>query len=186
MSKVFVLDTNKKSLNPTHPGRARILLTQGKAAVFRRYPFTIILKQEVSNPKLEPLRLKIDPGAKTTGMAIVNDNTGEVVWASVLEHRGFEIKKSVAARRGIRRSRRQRHTRYRQARFLNRRRKDGWLAPSLESRTHNIITWVKRLSRYCPVVALSQELVRFDTQQMQSPEISGTQYQQGTLAVKSY
>lgn len=123
MSKVFVLDTNKKPLNPIHPGRARMLLTHGKAAVFRRYPFTIILKQEVANPELQPLRLKIDPGAKTTGMAIVNDNTGEIVWAAELEHRGFEIKKSLDSRRGVRRSRRQRHTRYRQPRFLNRTRK---------------------------------------------------------------
>lgn len=182
MSNVFVLDTNKKPLNPIHPGRARMLLNQGKAAVFRRYPFTIILKQEEHPPKLKSLRLKIDPGAKTTGLAIVNDETSEVVWAAKLEHRGFEIKKSLDSRRGVRRSRRQRHTRYRQARFLNRTRKDGWLAPSLLSRVYNIMTWVKRLMCFCPVVALSQELVRFDTQQIQSPEISGTEYQQGTLA----
>ena len=62
MSKVFVLDTNKRPLSPIHPGRARILLTGGKAAVFRRYPFTIILKHEVTGP-VEPLRLKIDPGS---------------------------------------------------------------------------------------------------------------------------
>jgi hypothetical protein len=47
MSHAFVLDTNKRPLNPVHPGRARVLLKQGKAAVYRRYPFTIILKHEV-------------------------------------------------------------------------------------------------------------------------------------------
>jgi hypothetical protein len=66
VSKVFVLDTNKQPLNPIHPGRARMLLFQGKAAVFRRYPFTVILKEEAIDSKIESLRVKIDPGAKTT------------------------------------------------------------------------------------------------------------------------
>lgn len=73
MSKVFVLDTLQQPLNPIHPGRARMLLSQGKAAIFRCYPFTLILKEEVLKPKIEPLRVKIDPGAKTTGLALVND-----------------------------------------------------------------------------------------------------------------
>ena len=181
MSKVFVLDTRKQPLNPVHPGRARTLLSEGKAAVFRRYPFTIILKQSVPNPEVQPLRLKIGPGAKTTGMAIVNDTTGEVVWAGELTHRGFQIRDSLTSRRGIRRGRRNRHTRYRPKRFDNRRRHKGWLPPSLQSRVENILTWVGRLCRLCPINALSQELVRFDTQLMQDANISGIQYQQGTL-----
>jgi hypothetical protein len=76
MSYVFVVDTNKKPLNPMHPGRARILLTAGKAAVFKRFPFTIVLKHEVEAPVLAPLRIKIDPGSKTTGLALLNDATG--------------------------------------------------------------------------------------------------------------
>ena len=63
---VFVLDSSKKQLNPTHPARARKLLKQGKAAVFKRYPFTIILKEEVERANNQELRIKIDPGAKTT------------------------------------------------------------------------------------------------------------------------
>jgi hypothetical protein len=68
MSQVFVVDTNKQPLNPVHPGRARLLLKQGKAAVYRRYPFTIILKRVVEEPHLAPLRVKIDPGSKTKGI----------------------------------------------------------------------------------------------------------------------
>ncbi|MEQ9356198.1 RNA-guided endonuclease IscB [Coleofasciculus sp. F4-SAH-05] len=181
MSKVFVLDTNKQPLNPVHPGRARMLLSQGKAAVFRRYPFTVILKQEVLNPKIEPLRVKIDPGAKTTGLALINDNTGEVVWVAELQHRGLQIRDALTSRRQLRRSRRNRKTRYRKPRFLNRTRPQGWLPPSLNSRVANILTWVKRLSSLSQITAISQELVRFDTQQMQDAEISGVGYQQGTL-----
>lgn len=94
MSKVFVVDTNKQPLYPVHPGRARLLLAQGKAAVFRRYPFTLVLKSAGESPQVEPLRVKLDPGSKVTGLAIVNDVSGEVVFAAELLHRGQAIKKA--------------------------------------------------------------------------------------------
>jgi hypothetical protein len=68
---VFVLDSSKKPLNPTHPARARKLLKTGKAAVFKRYPFTIILNKEIVKQNNQDLRIKIDPVAKTTGLAIL-------------------------------------------------------------------------------------------------------------------
>jgi hypothetical protein len=182
MSKVFVVDTKKHPLNPVHPGRARILLSQGKAAVLKRYPFTIVLKVTVEKPATQPLRIKLDPGSKTTGIAIVNDTSGQVVFAAELTHRGQQVKKALDSRRGVRRSRRARHTRYRKPRFSNRRKRKGWLAPSLESRIHNILTWVQRFRRLCPISAISMELVKFDLQQMENPELSGVEYQQGTLA----
>lgn len=178
---IFVKDLKKRPLAPCHPARARQLLKSGKAAVYRRYPFTIILKREVTDIGNQLLRLKIDPGSKTTGFAILNDKTGEVVWAMELQHRGQQIKKSLGKRRDIRRSRRNRKTRYRKPRFNNRKRKEGWLPPSLMSRVYNIQTWVARLRKYCPIKAISLELVRFDTQKIQNPEISGVEYQQGTL-----
>lgn len=140
MSHVFVVDANRQPLNPVHPGWARVLLKQGKASVYRRFPFTIILRVAVDQPQLEDLRIKLDPGSKTTGIAVVNDATGEVVFAANLQHRGSAIKKSLDGRRAIRRSRRQRKTRYRKARFQNRRRPQGWLPPSLESRIANVLT----------------------------------------------
>ncbi len=179
---VFILDTNKQPMTPCHPAVARKLLATGKAAVFRQYPFTIILKRAVAEPQAQGLRLKIDPGSRTTGLAIVNENTGEVVFAAELQHRGHLIRSSLESRRALRRFRRQRKTRYRQPRFLNRCRREGWLPPSLESRVSNILTWVNRLRRLCPIGALSQELVHFDTQLMQDAEVSGIAYQQGELA----
>jgi 5-methylcytosine-specific restriction endonuclease McrA len=181
MSKVFVLDSYSKPLDPVHPGWARLLLKQGKASVYRRFPFTIILKVVVEKPQVEPLRLKIDPGSQTTGIAVVNDASGEVVFAANLEHRGKNIKKRLDDRRAVRASRRARLTRYRAPRFQNRRRNEGWLPPSLESRIANILTWVNRMMRSCPITAISQELVKFDMQKMENPEISGMEYQQGTL-----
>ncbi|GHO77381.1 hypothetical protein KSD_51520 [Ktedonobacter sp. SOSP1-85] len=181
MSNVFVIDSGYKPLNPVHPARARLLLTQGKASVYRRYPFTIILKRVVEQPEVHTLRLKLDPGSKTTGIALVNDTNGHIVFAAELSHRGHAIKDRLESRRASRRGRRQRQTRYRKPRCNNRRRKKGWLPPSLESRLANILTWVARLCRYAPIAALSQELVKFDLQLMENPDIAGVQYQQGTL-----
>lgn len=181
MSSVFVLDQDKQPLDPVLPGRARLLLTQKKAAVFRRYPFTIILKQRCPDASVAPLRLKIDPGSQTTGIALINDTTGAVVWAAELTHRGEQVKAKLADRRRQRHGRRSRHTRYRAPRFANRTRPPGWLAPSLTSRLQNIMTWVQRLCRYAPVQAISQELVRFDLQLLANPEIAGVVYQQGEL-----
>lgn len=178
---VFVLDKNRKPLDLTHPARARCLLKSGRASVFRRYPFTIILHDtEVENSTTSEYRLKIDPGAKTTGLAIVQGNV--VVWAAELTHRGYEVRDALTTRRQLRRSRRKRKTRYRAARFDNRCRSKGWLPPSLKSRVENTLTWVRRLLSVCPVTAISQELVRFDLQKISNPEISGVMYQQGELA----
>lgn len=181
MSKVFVVDANQTPLEPVHAGRARLLLKAGKAMIFRRYPFTIRLKREVEQPMVSALRLKIDPGSKTTGLALVNDATGEVVWIAELTHRGQEIVTALQKRAACRRARRQRKTRYRPPRWQNRRRKEGWLPPSLLSRLAQIETWMHRLMKSCHITAISVEMARFDTQAIQNPEITGVQYQQGDL-----
>jgi len=182
MSHVLVVSPERTPLAPCTQARARWLLTQKQAAVLRRYPFTLILLRKPSGTTVPPLRLKIDPGSRTTGLAIVNEASGEVIWAGELRHRGQQVTEALTKRRDCRRSRRQRHTRYRSQRFLNRRRRDGWLPPSLESRLANVLTWVARLQRWCPISMLSLELVKFDTQLLQNSEISGVAYQQGELA----
>jgi len=181
MSRVLVVDAEKRPLMPCSPARARILLTQGKAAVLRRFPFVLILKEPRPDASVAPLRLKLDPGAQTTGLAIVNDTRGEVVWAAELTHRGNQVRKNLMQRAAARRGRRSRHTQYRKPRWRNRRRPQGWLAPSLISRVQNGLTWVQRLRRFCPIGSLSVELVRFDMALVQNPDIEGVEYQRGTL-----
>lgn len=166
---------------PCTSARARLLLRRGRAAVWRRFPFTIILKAAKPDARVQPLRLKLDPGSRSSGLAIVDDSKGRVIFAAEITHRGERVRNALARRRAIRRSRRQRKTRYRPPRFDNRRRRQGWLAPSLNSRLANLLTWVARLRRWCPIGHLSLELVRFDTALMQEPELSGVTYQQGTL-----
>jgi len=177
---VFVIDADKKPLDPCNPARARILLSSGKASVFRRFPFTIILKTTVEVTNTQGYQVKIDPGSKTTGIAIFR-NEIEVIWAANLEHRGLSIKLKLEKRSAIRNSRRGRKNRYRPARFLNRAKPKGWLAPSLDHRVKTIDTWVKRFMRSLPVSGFSQELVRFDMQKITNPEVAGVEYQHGEL-----
>ncbi|NET76476.1 MULTISPECIES: RNA-guided endonuclease IscB [Okeania] len=176
---VFVLDAKKKPLAPCKPAMARSLLKAGKAKVFKRYPFTIILKKLVALD-FQGLQLKIDPGSKQTGFALVTQSE-EVIFAMVLVHRGQQIKNALERRRTLRRGRRYRKTRYRKCRFFNRKRKKGWLPPSLRHRVLTVETWVNRLCKLSPVSSLAIELVKFDTQKIQNPEISGVEYQKGEL-----
>lgn len=182
MQRVFVLDKNKEPLMPCHPARARELLNKGRAAVYRRFPFTTILKDRIGG-EVQETQFKVDPGAKTSGIALAASFKRGLrcIWAGELSHRGWAIKDKLLSRRQLRRGRRSRKTRYRPARFLNRTKPEGWLPPSLQSRVDNILTWLKRLTRFVPISHLAQELVRFDMQKMQNAEISGIEYQQGEL-----
>jgi len=175
---IFVLDTNTRPLTPCKPSMARKLLTANKAAVFRRFPFTIILKKVVT-ATIKSISLKLDPGSKITGIALLEGE--KVIFGAELTHRGQSIKASLDSRRALRRGRRNRHIRYRPARFLNRTRQKGWLAPSLLHRVETTLTWVNKLRRLAPISSIFQELVRFDLQQLENPEISGIEYQQGEL-----
>lgn len=131
------------------------------------------------------MQLKVDPGSKTTGIALVQQ--AKVVFAAELTHRGTAIKEAMASRRAIRRHRRQRKTRYRKPGFIAGKeatstRQDDWLPPSIQSRVDNLQTWFMRFFKLAPIAGISIELVRFDTQLMQNAEIAGVEYQQGELA----
>ena len=179
---VFTVNKHGEPMMPCHPARARELLKQKRARIYKRIPFTI---QVVDREEFETqdIELKLDPGSNTTGVAIVQHNPKEAktVWQANLRHRGQQIKDDLEKRRGIRRGRRNRKTRYRKARFDNRKREEGWLPPSLVSRVDNVVTWAKRLLKYLPITSIAVETVRFDTQKMMNPEISGVEYQQGEL-----
>ncbi len=191
MQRVLVVSSTRQQLMPCTPARARMLLTEKKAAVLNRYPFTIILKDRADGDT-QLIELKAYPGSKLTGVALVAEYAKRgktVVFAAEIHHRGQAVKKALDSRRAIRRSRRNRKTRYRAPRFDNRTRPEGWLPPSLMSRVYNMMTWAQRLQRLAPMTSVAVETVRFDMQKMANPEISGVEYQQGTLAgfeVKQY
>ena len=188
---------------PCSPKRARKLLEAGRARVHRPHPFTIrLVDRRLEDSTLQPLALKLDPGSKATGLALVrvertvDADTGEIGdpvlhlrFLMELVHRGQAIRNAMQRRTMLRRGRRGRKTRYRAPRFDNRTRPEGWLPPSLQHRIETTMTWVARLRRLAPIAELTQELVRFDMQAIQNPEISGLEYQRGELfgyEVKAY
>ena len=181
---VFVLDKHKKPLMPCTEKRARLLLTRRRAVVHKLVPFTIRLKDRtVEQSQLQPLRLKLDPGSKTTGLSVlreVNEEESKAILLGELRHK-LGIKEKLKDRSTQRRNRRNRKTRYRQARFDNRRRTKGWLPPSLEARVAQTVNVVTKLRKMLPIVTISTEHAKFDTQLMQNPAIAGIEYQQGEL-----
>lgn len=180
---------------PCSEKRARLLLDRGRARIHRVLPFTIrIADRLVEDSQLQLLEIKLDPGSKTTGVAVVRVSvegyaqTGEiqkrvhVVSLFELMHRSRQISEALKARRGHRRFRRS-QLRYRAPRFDNRgNQQKGWLPPSLQHRVDTTLAWVKRLENLAPILAISTELVLFDMQALENPDIEGVQYQQGTLA----
>ena len=182
---VCVLDKNRRPLMPCTEKRARLLLERGRARVHRVRPFVIrLVDRTVDESEVRPLTVKIDPGSKTTGIALVRiDEAGATKVVNLVEvnHRGAQIRDALSARRAHRRHHRG-SLRFRAKRFDNRHRPEGWLAPSLRHRVDTTMGEVARLRRWAPVGALAMELVRFDMQAVEDPGISGAGYQQGTLA----
>lgn len=182
---VFVLDKSKKPLNMISHVKARILLKNRLAVVHKIYPFTIRLKDNSCVNNDRAYTVKIDPGSRTTGIAITDDKNAVVMLAE-LEHRGRIIKKNLGDRRAIRSHRRQRKTRYRPARFLNRTRAEGWLAPSIRSRADNVINFIRKYKKLLNVTKVEIERVSFDVAQMSSDNyLVGTDYQKGNLYDKN-
>ena len=179
-NSVLIVDKNGTPLQPTNPGKARILQRDGKAKKIRLYPYVIMLEHEITAPITSDLELRIDPGSKVTGFSIVSLKTNLVVWGMELEHRGKQIREDLQKRAGFRRGRRSRNLRYRKKRF-NRHKPEGWLAPSLKHRLLTVETWIRRIIKYVPIVSIAIEKVKFDMQKMENPDISGVEYQQGTL-----
>jgi len=176
--KVFVLAPDEKPLMPTTPRRARMWLKQKRARIVNRTPFTIQLCFEPSSRYAQHVKVGVDTGSKTVGVAAVAHS--QVLYQAEISLR-TDIKRSLDQRRQYRRNRRKRQTRYRPARFNNRKRPMGWLAPSLRSKAESTVRAIVRVARILPVKHVRVEVASFDTQKMQSPEISGIEYQQGEL-----
>lgn len=178
---VFVLDRHKKALMPCSEKRARLLLSKGRAVVHKTYPFTIRLKDRTGG-LTQPVHVKLDPGSKTTGMAVVVQGNGCLRVKNLfhLAHRGHLIRDALTQRSAFRRRRRNQLW-YRPARFDNRTKPKGWLAPSLRHRIDTTMSWVDKLNQFLPDIEVYVERVKFDTQLINNPDITGVEYQQGTL-----
>lgn len=174
---VYVLNKHGNSLMPCKPAKARHLLKDGKAKVIRTEPFTIQLLYGSSGYK-QPITLGVDAGSKHIGLSATTDK--KELYAADVELRN-DIVEKLSIRRQNRRARRNRKTRYRQPRFLNRvhSKNKGWLAPSVENKIQTHFKVVKDLHKILPITKIIVETASFDIQKIMDPEISGVEYQQG-------
>jgi hypothetical protein len=174
---VYVLNKHGEPLMPCSPRKTRLLLKEQKAKVIKKEPFTIQLIYGSYGYK-QDITLGVDAGSKTIGLSATTE-TQELYSAEVILRN--DIVGLLSIRRQNRRTRRNRKTRYRQARFLNRTRtkKDGWLAPSIQNKIQTHISIIEKIHKILPISNINVEVASFDIQKIKNPEISGEQYQQG-------
>lgn len=168
---VYVLKQNGQPFMPTERfGKVRRLLKEKKAKVVRREPFTIRLLYEPETDVVQECYCGVDTGSKYVGVAVVGND--KVLYQSQTELRS-DIKIKMDARRSSRRSRRNRKTRYRKKRFLNRRnsiRKDR-LSPSVKHKVQSHIYEIEFCKKILPVSDLILEVSQFDTALMKNPSL---------------
>ena len=179
-TQVCVLDQNGKPLMPTtRLGKVYHLLKTQKAHIVSYEPFTIQLDYEPDTHIIQPMTLGVDSGAIHSGYSVANEHR-EYYSAEIISR--DDISKRLSDRRMYRRTRRSRKTRYRKPRFNNRKnKKKGWLPPSLEQKMAVQLNEIDHLHRYFPIETIIVEVAEFDIQKIKNPDISGIEYQQGTL-----
>ena len=172
---VYVLNQRGKPLMPTKPQKAKKLLKQGKARVVSVTPFTIQLKYATGETKQEII-LGVDAGSKTIGVSATTDK--QELYSTEVELRN-DVSELIATRQQYRRSRRHRKTRYRKARFDNRKKEEGWLAPSVQNKVDFHIKIIEKIHSILPISKTIVEVASFDIQKIKNPDISGEGYQKG-------
>jgi hypothetical protein len=169
---------------PTTQHKGKKLLKDGKAQVVQRCPFTIQLNYATEETR-QPIKLGVDPGYMNIGFSAKTDKL-EVISGTLTLRKDMSTK--LQERRRYRRTRRGR-VGYRPPRFNNRTRPEGWLPPSIQHKQESHIRLVETLATLLPISYKRVEVDNFDTHEMQQPEITGVEYQQGTLQgyeVKEY
>lgn len=173
--RVFVKNMRGQALMPCSQRKARILLERKKAKIIGYKPFTIQLCYATGEAKQEVV-VGIDEGVRHIGIAIVSQ--GKILAKGEIELRQ-DVHSLLMTRAQYRRGRRFRKTRYRKARFLNRRKYEGWLPPSIQAKLDANFVWIDKFCSLVPNPKLRIEVGKFDVAKMINPKIKGVDYQHG-------
>lgn len=163
---------------PCSQRKARILSKENKAKIIGYQPFTIQLTVPTGE-STQKIHLGVDTGAKYIGIAATSEN--KVLAKGEIELRD-DIHKNMQTRSELRRTRRNRNLRYRQLRFLNRKRKYGWLPPTVQSKLDATFRWIDKFCDLLPNPVLHIEVGKFDIQKIMNPDIANEEYQNGQCA----
>lgn len=173
---IYVKNKDGKAIMPSERGgRIGYLLRHGKAHVVSRVPFVVQLDYD-STTYTQDVNLGIDAGSKHIGVSASSEK--KEMLAAQVELRS-DIVKLLSTRRELRRTRRNRKTRYREVRFDNRKKKDGWLAPSVEQKIESHLKVIRLVHKLLPITKTTIEVGQFDAQKIKNPDINGDEYQQG-------
>jgi hypothetical protein len=155
---------------PTTPARARKMLRDGKAKCIRRTPFTIKLLYETTS-YTQSITLGVDTGSSHVGSAAV-DSAGSVVYLSETEIRN-DIADKMKQRAKYRRNRRNRKTRYRQARWLNRKNsiKSDRFSPTMISKINSHLKEISFAKSLLPIAHIILETGTFDPHALKNPDV---------------
>ena len=168
---IYVLSKDGKPLMPIKkPAKVRRWLRDGKAKVVRRCPFTIKLLFETKSECIQDVTLGVDTGSKHVGVACIGND--KVLYQSQVELRD-DIKTKMDGRRKFRRNRRNRKTRYRKQRFLNRANSkcEDRLPPSVKHKVQSHIDEIEFCKKILPVNKLVLEISQFDTHLLKNPSL---------------
>ena len=170
---VYVLKQNGQPFMLTSRfGKVRRLLKEGKAKVVRREPFTIRLLYESETDVVQECYCGVDTGSKHVGVAVVGSD--RVLYQSQTELRD-DIKGKMDRRRAFRRNRRNRKTRYRKCRFLNRgiSTKNGSIPPSVKHKVQAHIDEIEFCKKILPISDKNVilEVSQFDTALLKNPSL---------------
>jgi hypothetical protein len=171
---VYVLNKQGNPLMPCTESKARKLLKQNKAKVKTVKPFTIQLLFECENIA-QNITLGIDSGYLNIGFSAIT-NKKELISGEVKLLKG--VSDRITEKAQYRRIRRQR-LRYRKPKFDNRKRNEGWLAPSIQHKLDSHMRFINRLKGILPITKIIVEVANFDIQKIKNPDIRGKEYQQG-------
>ena len=172
---VYILDIDNNPLMPTERhGHVRRLLRDGKACVVKRTPFTIKLNYRTTT-YVQEVSLGIDAGTRHIGVSATTNSKELFSSEVVLRNDIVDLLSTRREQRGTRRSR----LRHRKARFNNRKKKDGWLAPSVLNRVNAHLKVIRNVHRILPIAKTTIEVAQFDTQLIKNPQIDGVDYQRG-------
>lgn len=173
---IYVKNKDGKAIMPSERGgRIGYLLRHGKAHVVSRVPFVVQLDYE-STTYTQEVSLGIDAGSKHIGVSASSEK--KELLAAQVELRS-DITKLLSTRRELRRTRRNRKARYRKCRFSNRRKNNGWLAPSVGQKVESHLKVIRLAHKLLPITKTTIEVGQFDAQKIKNPDIKGEDYQQG-------
>ena len=175
VSVIYVLNRNGVPLMPCSQKKAKNLLRKGEAIVVKRTPFTIKLKN-VDGGSKQNITLGVDIGYKNVGVSATTET--KELYAAEIKLR-TDIVKLNSERRMYRRTRRNRNHWYRPARFLNRKKSEKWIAPSIQHKIDSHLRIIDNIKKLLPISKIIIEVAKFNIQKIKNPEIKGAKYQQG-------